>query len=497
MNPYSTLSRRGFLNLAGAVGVSLVLPKLSFAATADGAVAESIGKFEDYLLNRLVSGMPQSGRGALQDLVARRGTYIEALLGGTATMETFVENAALPFARAVNATLAAAAVSDKSPALSKPAAQKFIKPRADGSIIIPPQSSCTYTVGGLCMDRALPAPVKGDALILTPIAGQVPEAMQPLMAVVAASAGSDQVSRNRAQRMLWALMSAGTQEGERVSQATLKDLDAIAPGGAQQFLDYHKAQLAKQGASRPVSVNARDADDAAIAREILRLQEAGERMDNGKGYGYSMVNDGAIAARATGTAPLEAKVELLNDTYDEQAFRPGAYNFKALAKKQRAYPSQRHTDGAGPYGLGGYISPAGPLDVGNAEDVIKALADNGCLYSAPAQSPLTADELIKQLAAEELAAKKCAYATAQGGVMNVGRAEDVAKGLVFLGEQVIFEGSSLDKPTRGSRQVSGELSKRKAGAVSKAVVKGLQDSPQALNLLHVAQAATGRHWSQE
>lgn len=81
--------------------------------------------------------------------------------------------------------------------------------------------------------------------------------------------------------------------------------------------------------------------------------------------------------------------------------------------------------------------------------------------------------------------------------MNVGRAEDVAKGLVFLGEQVIFEGSSLDKPTRGSRQVAAELSKRKAGAVSKAVVKGLQDSPQALNLLHVAQAAKGRHWSQE
>ena len=261
------------------------------------------------------------------------------------------------------------------------------------------------------------------------------------MAAVAASAGSDQLSRNRAQRMLWALMSAGTQEGERVSQATLKDLDAIAPGGAQQFLDYHKAQLAKQGASRPVSVNARDADDGAIEREILRLQEAGERMDNGKGFGYSMVNDGSIAARATGTAPLEAKVELLNDTYDEQAFRPGAYNFKALAKKQRAYPSQRHTDGAGPYGLGGYISPAGPL--------------------------------------------------------HVGRAEDVIKGLTFLGEQAIFDGSNLDKPTRGSRQVSAELSKRKAGAVSKAVVKGLQDSPQALNLLHVAQAATGRHWSQE
>jgi hypothetical protein len=441
MNPYFTLSRRGFLNLAGAVGVSMVVPRLSFAATADGAVADSIGKFETYLLNRLVSGMPQSGRGALQDLVTRRGTYIEALLGGTATTETFVENAALPFARTVNATLAAAAVSDKSPALSKPAAQTFIQPRADGSIIIPPQSTCSYTVSGLCMDRALPAPVKGDALILTPIDGQVPEAMQPLMAAVAASAGSDQLSRNRAQRMLWALMSAGTQEGERVSQATLKDLDAIAPGGAQQFLDYHKAQLAKQGASRPVSVNARDADDAAIAREILRLQEAGERMDNGKGFGYSMVNDGSIAARATGTAPLEAKVELLNDTYDEQAFRPGAYNFKALAKKQRAYPSQRHTDGAGPYGLGGYISPAGPL--------------------------------------------------------HVGRAEDVIKGLTFLGEQAIFDGSNLDKPTRGSRQVSAELSKRKAGAVSKAVVKGLQDSPQALNLLHVAQAATGRHWSQE
>ena len=113
---------------------------------------------------------------------------VKPLLGGTATMETFVENAALPFARAVNATLAAAAVSDKSPALSKPAAQKFIQPRADGSIIIPPQSTCSYTVSGLCMDRALPAPVKGDALILTPIDGQVPEAMQPLMAAVAASA---------------------------------------------------------------------------------------------------------------------------------------------------------------------------------------------------------------------------------------------------------------------------------------------------------------------
>ena len=41
-------------------------------------------------------------------------------------------------------------------------------------------------------------------------------------------------------------MSAGTQEGERVSQATLKDLDAVAPGGAKKFLDYHKAQMAKR-----------------------------------------------------------------------------------------------------------------------------------------------------------------------------------------------------------------------------------------------------------
>ena len=69
----------------------MVVPRLSFAATADGAVADSIGKFETYLLNRLVSGMPQSGRGALQDLVARRGTYIEALLGGTATFDLTLE----------------------------------------------------------------------------------------------------------------------------------------------------------------------------------------------------------------------------------------------------------------------------------------------------------------------------------------------------------------------------------------------------------------------
>ena len=131
------------------------------------------------------------------------------------------------------------------------------------------------------------------------------------------------------------------------------------------------------------------------------------------------------------------------EIHDPGAFDEHFFNglLKALAKKQRAYPSQRHTDGAGPYGAGGYISPAGPLDVGRAEDVIK--------------------------------------------------------GLAFLGEQAIFDGSNLDKPTRGSRQVAADLSKRKAGAVSKAVVKGLQDSPQALNLLHVAQTATGRHWSQE
>ena len=97
------------------------------------------------------------------------------------------------------------------------------------------------------------------------------DVMLVIIAVVAASAGSDQLSRNRAQRMLWVLMSAGTQEAERGSQATLKDLDAIAPGGAQQFQDYHNAQRARQGASRPVSVNARDSDDAAIEREILRL----------------------------------------------------------------------------------------------------------------------------------------------------------------------------------------------------------------------------------
>ena len=441
MNRFSTLSRRGFLNLASAVGVSVCMPRLSFASTSDSDVATSIGKFETYLLDHLVKGMPQSGRGQLQDLVVRRGNYIEALLGGTATTDTFVEDAALPFARAVNATLAAAAVSDKSPALSKPAPQKFITPQADGSIILPPQSTCTYTVSGLCMDRSLPAPVKGDAQILVPVAGQVAEPMLPLMSAVAASVGSDQASRNRAQRMLWALMSAGTQEGERVSQATLKDLDAVAPGGAKKFLDYHKAQMAKLGISRPASVKAQDIDDAAIEQEIRRIQENGERMDNGKGYGYSMVNDGAIAARATGAAPLVAQVELINDGYDEDAFRPSGWNTKALAKKQRAFPSQRHTDESpSRYGLGGFVADAGPF--------------------------------------------------------NVDRAGAVAKGLVFLGEQVIFEGSNLDKHTRGSRQVVAELSKRRDGAVSKAVVQTLRESPQALNLLNVAQAATGRHWSQ-
>ena len=279
MNPYSTLSRRGFLNLAGAVGVSLVLPKLSFAATADGAVAESIGKFEDYLLNRLVSGMPQSGRGALQDLVARRGTYIEALLGGTATMETFVENAALPFARAVNATLAAAAVSDKSPALSKPAAQKFIQPRADGSIIIPPQSTCSYTVSGLCMDRALPAPVKGDALILTPIAGQVPDAIQPLMAA-AAETGADQVvltSDNPRTESPEAIVAAMVQ-GLRRPQSVQIQLDralaideALAQAAAQDVVlvagKGHESEQEIMGVRHPFS-------DVAQARRALQQRAA-------------------------------------------------------------------------------------------------------------------------------------------------------------------------------------------------------------------------------
>ena len=83
MNRFSTLSRRGFLNLASAVGVSVCMPRLSFASTSDSDVATSIGKFETYLLDHLVKGMPQSGRGQLQDLVVRRGNYIEALLGGT------------------------------------------------------------------------------------------------------------------------------------------------------------------------------------------------------------------------------------------------------------------------------------------------------------------------------------------------------------------------------------------------------------------------------
>lgn len=439
MNTYPTLSRRGFLRLASAAGVSMHLPLLSFAGTSDSEVAGSIGKFENHMLDHLVNGLPQSSRGQLQDFVNHRGNYIQALIAGTATKDTFVQEAAIPFAKMVNNTLAAAAVSDRSSELGKPAPQRFITQQADGSIIIPAQSTCTYAVSGLCMDRALPAPVKGDAQILVEADQHVPAPLLPLMRAVAASSGTDSASKSRAQAMAWALMAAGKPAGDSVSAQTLKNLDALVPGGAKAFEDYHKAKRPSSSAdARAAATKDTESEVARIEAEVRRLQDAGERMDNGKGYGYSMVHDGAIAARATGKAPLVAQVELINDTYDDQAFRPGAYNTKALAEKQRAFP--RPSDSAEPYGIGGLTASAGPF--------------------------------------------------------NVDRAGAVAKGLVFMGEQVIFEGSNFDKHTRGSRQVMADLSRLRSGPVSKAIVQTVRDSPQAQNLLFVAQAATGSHWSQ-
>lgn len=407
-----------------------------------GAVA-SVDRFQDVLLEQMVMSVPTGNNAVFKNYIDRRGAYINALVSGQAGTDRFVNDFALPFARVVSATFRTAADSDLSPALSMAAPREQLR-AVDGTITIPPQSMCSYSTTGLCMDRTLPAPVAGDALVLRPAAERIPPELQDLMFAVANSSPSNDPSQARAQRLVWALMSAGTEEGDSVSTNTLRELDAISPGGAKRFQEYHAAQSRAAGRARPRSANNaadRSDDDARITQELQRLRDAGERMDNGKGYGYSTVNDGTLAARATGTASLKASVELLNDSDRPVTFKPGWHTTKALARKQSAFPSQRITDESpSGYSTGGLRASVGPF--------------------------------------------------------NVDRASMLSKGLLFTAEQVAGLDSTLSRPSPQGRTIARDITNKRLGAVSTIVANSIARSPQAQNLLVVAQAATGKPWSQ-
>ncbi|MEK7860685.1 MAG: hypothetical protein AAB284_04935, partial [Chloroflexota bacterium] len=82
------------------------------------------------------------------------------------------------------------------------------------------------------------------------------------------------------------------------------------------------------------------------------------------------------------------------------------------------------------------------------------------------------------------------------GPFNVDRASMLSKGLLFTAEQVAGLDSNLSKQSPQGRTISRDINGRRMGAVSSIVASHISRSPQAQNLLVVAQAATGRPWSQ-
>ncbi|CAN7742713.1 hypothetical protein LJR118_006663 [Acidovorax sp. LjRoot118] len=441
-----TLNRRSLFCLGLGAASSAALPGWALAALSGqdeyGAVV-AVDRFQDVLLEQMVMSVPRTNNAVFKDYIDRRGVYINALASGQATTDRLVNDFAVPFARVVSSTFRSAAESDLSPALATATPRNTLR-NEGGAIVIPPQTLCTYSTTGLCMDRALPAPVAGDALVLRPADERVPAELQDLMVAVANSSSRNDPNQARAQRLVWALMAAGTEEGDAVPASTLRELDAIVPGGSKRLQEYHAAKSRAAGRERFRSSGAapeRADDDARIAQELQRLRDAGERMDNGKGYGYSTVNKGALAARATGTGPLKASVEVLNDSDREVVFRPGSHTTKALARKQSAFPSQRITDESpDDYSAGGLRASVGPF--------------------------------------------------------NVDRASMLSKGLLFTAEQVAGLDSNLSKQSPQGRTIARDISGRRMGAVSSIVASHISRSPQAQNLLVVAQAATGRPWSQ-
>ncbi len=121
------------------------------------------------------------------------------------TVDEVAINIGVPFAKLIREAIK----TDTAPstAARKVSGRGF---DSSGTALIPKGAMLTYVQKGYCMDPNLPAPTKGDALMLQPMGKRIPDDLGELYKALgkwAAKPGN----AGMAQSMTWGLMSAGTE----------------------------------------------------------------------------------------------------------------------------------------------------------------------------------------------------------------------------------------------------------------------------------------------
>ncbi len=353
----SSISALALQSLTGAGAMSLTAAQARQTSGPDNlqlgqGPEQAAAVWEKQHITNLLVNSPPGGMDLLTGYISKRGDFLALVdrgRGGDAA--AFVQTIAQPFADVLRHSVEQADLVDQSPVLSRPAPPELLE--WDGwNMVVPPNSVCTYDQRGMCMDPALPAPGQGDALTLVPVTARVPPEMEPLYSALGKWVAANPSEEKIAQKLTWTVMGAGTESAfaTNVTPQTLRELDAVMPGGAAAFTGYHQSQILQKRilghllkgtgldrvltADQLLGANAKAGIDTTTSTQLMaRLTQLGKQGSEGKGYGYNMVT-GGLATRAQGSATLTAQVDLLNSSDQPVAFAPMTHFAQPSSRKQ-------------------------------------------------------------------------------------------------------------------------------------------------------------------
>lgn len=283
------------------------------------------------------------------------------LRGDAHSYEALNERLTVPYVELLRSLFA----SVQEPSGAKANTAKIV----NGKITIPPGATLTYTQKGYCMNKSLPAPVGGDALILKPVAGEVDADMLPILKAVGEWSVKSPENASRAQMLTWGLMDVGTDRGGWIKDMNpdMRQMyDEIYPGASRRMIGtqggYELTKkalgfvLEKTKLNRYISTDMllNSTQDHHAANNLLdELIKIGKQSTDGKGVGFSTIAEN-VHARASGGGPLVAQIEVFNDGDAPFEYTPMDYYANPAAQKQRISPTPNITDVV--LNAGGFLS---------------------------------------------------------------------------------------------------------------------------------------------
>jgi hypothetical protein len=115
----------------------------------------------------------------------------------------------------------------------------------NGNISIPPGFRAQIIQTGYCLDEKLGAAKTGDTITLMPSSDLIEPELLPLYRAMQDRANIDKDYRNRMQKLLWTLRTAGQPNSlaSHADKEVLTDMNKAMPGGANIFADYHNKKI--------------------------------------------------------------------------------------------------------------------------------------------------------------------------------------------------------------------------------------------------------------